>query len=205
MRALTGLGEWERAKKAAEEICSIASLAGTIPLRAAANFALGHIALRECRFETARQHLEDAVDFFRQSGAPFEVARGCMELARALDGLRRTDAACAEAQHAIDLLAALKAEGELSRARSLLESLAARRGGVEESTPAGERNNGLSRRELEVLRFVAEGLNNQAIAERLFLSTHTVHRHLANILHKLDVSSRAAAVAQAARQGLLSR
>jgi DNA-binding NarL/FixJ family response regulator len=51
---------------------------------------------------------------------------------------------------------------------------------------------------------VAEGLNNQTIAGRLFLSDHTVHRHLANILNKLSVSTRSAAVAQAARRGLLS-
>jgi DNA-binding NarL/FixJ family response regulator len=57
---------------------------------------------------------------------------------------------------------------------------------------------------MEVLRLVAEGLSNQTIAERLFLSDHTVHRHLSNILNKLSVSSRAAAVAQAARRGLLA-
>ena len=55
-----------------------------------------------------------------------------------------------------------------------------------------------------MLRLVADGLNNQAIAERLFVSDHTVHRHVANILNKLSVSSRAAAVAQAARRGLLA-
>jgi DNA-binding NarL/FixJ family response regulator len=54
-----------------------------------------------------------------------------------------------------------------------------------------------------VLKLVAAGLNNQTISEQLFLSEHTVHRHVANILNKLSVSSRAAAVAQAARRGLL--
>jgi LuxR family maltose regulon positive regulatory protein len=62
----------------------------------------------------------------------------------------------------------------------------------------------LTRREIEVLHLVAEGLNNQAIAEQLFLSEHTVHRHLSNILNKLNVSTRAAAVAQGARRGLLA-
>jgi DNA-binding NarL/FixJ family response regulator len=62
----------------------------------------------------------------------------------------------------------------------------------------------LSAREVEVLRLVAEGLNNQAIGERLFVSEHTVHRHVANIFSKLSVSSRAAAVAQAARRGILA-
>jgi LuxR family maltose regulon positive regulatory protein len=63
---------------------------------------------------------------------------------------------------------------------------------------------GLTRRELEVLRLVADGLNNQDIAARLFVSDHTIHRHVANIFNKLSVSSRAAAVAQAARRGLLA-
>ena len=54
-----------------------------------------------------------------------------------------------------------------------------------------------------MLKLVAAGLSNQTIAEQLFLSEHTVHRHVANILNKLSVSSRAAAVAQAARRGLL--
>ena len=61
----------------------------------------------------------------------------------------------------------------------------------------------LTAREIEVLKLVADGLNNQAIGERLFVSEHTVHRHVANILNKLSVSSRAAAVAQAARRGIL--
>jgi DNA-binding NarL/FixJ family response regulator len=67
----------------------------------------------------------------------------------------------------------------------------------------GPADNRLSKREVEVLRLVADGLTNQEIAERLFLSDHTVHRHLANILNKLSVGSRAAAVARAAREGLL--
>jgi len=54
-----------------------------------------------------------------------------------------------------------------------------------------------------VLRLISEGLNNQAIAERLFISEHTVHRHVANTLTKLNVSSRSAAVAHASRLGLL--
>ena len=62
---------------------------------------------------------------------------------------------------------------------------------------------GLTRRELEVLRLVAKGMSNQQIASTLVLSEHTVHRHVSNIFGKLGVSSRAAAVAEAARLGLL--
>ena len=61
----------------------------------------------------------------------------------------------------------------------------------------------LSNRELEVLRLVASGLGDDDIAERLVLSPHTVHRHIANIRTKLGLSSRSAAVAIAARAGLV--
>jgi RNA polymerase sigma factor (sigma-70 family) len=62
---------------------------------------------------------------------------------------------------------------------------------------------GLTPREHEVLRLVAEGLTNRQIARRLVLSEHTVHRHVTNLLRKLDVPSRTAAAALAARLGLL--
>ena len=61
----------------------------------------------------------------------------------------------------------------------------------------------LSGREREVLALVAAGLSDQEIAEQLVLSRHTVHRHVANIRHKLGRGSRAGAVAEAARLGLL--
>jgi pimeloyl-ACP methyl ester carboxylesterase/DNA-binding CsgD family transcriptional regulator len=61
----------------------------------------------------------------------------------------------------------------------------------------------LSAREVEVLRLVAQGMNDQEIARQLVLSVHTVHRHVANVRHKLDVPSRTAAAAQAARAGLI--
>ena len=61
----------------------------------------------------------------------------------------------------------------------------------------------LSRREREVLKLVAHGLNDREIAQQLIVSPHTVHRHVANIRHKLGRGSRTAAVAEAARLGLL--
>jgi ATP/maltotriose-dependent transcriptional regulator MalT len=61
----------------------------------------------------------------------------------------------------------------------------------------------LTARELDVLKLVAQGSSNADIARRLFLSEHTVHRHLANILRKLGLSSRAAAAAWGVRTGLV--
>jgi pimeloyl-ACP methyl ester carboxylesterase/DNA-binding CsgD family transcriptional regulator len=61
----------------------------------------------------------------------------------------------------------------------------------------------LSRREREILACVANGLGDREIAEQLVLSPHTVHRHVANIRRKLGSPSRTAAVAEAARLGLL--
>ncbi|BCJ42858.1 LuxR family transcriptional regulator [Actinoplanes ianthinogenes] len=60
----------------------------------------------------------------------------------------------------------------------------------------------LTRREVEVLGLVQQGLSNVEIAERLFLSTKTVHHHVSAILRKLGVSRRGQAAAEAARRGL---
>jgi predicted ATPase/DNA-binding CsgD family transcriptional regulator len=68
---------------------------------------------------------------------------------------------------------------------------------------SGEAVTALTPRELDVLKLVAQGLSNPDIARRLFLSEHTVHRHLANILRKLSLSSRAAAAAWGTRAGLI--
>ena len=66
---------------------------------------------------------------------------------------------------------------------------------------AAEADSPLSGRESEVLRLVAAGLSNREIAGSLFLSEHTVHRHVANILRKLGQSSRAGAATLATRAG----
>ena len=64
-------------------------------------------------------------------------------------------------------------------------------------------SHGLTARELEVLRLVAEGRSNREIAEELVISEHTVARHVQNILTKLRLSSRTAATAFAFEHGLV--
>jgi len=89
-------------------------------------------------------------------------------------------------------------------ARAVLEFAGVDRPEVEIASPTDAvADTDLSARELEVLRLVAEGLSDAEIAERLVLSPHTVHRHVANIRTKLGLASRAAATAHAARLGLL--
>jgi DNA-binding CsgD family transcriptional regulator len=69
--------------------------------------------------------------------------------------------------------------------------------------PAEPVDGPLSAREQEVLRLIADGLSDADIAERLIVSPHTVHRHVANIRTKLRQPSRAAAAAHAVREGLI--
>ena len=62
---------------------------------------------------------------------------------------------------------------------------------------------GLTAREQEVLRLLADGRSDREIAQTLFVSRRTATTHVANILAKLGVSSRAAAAAHAIRAGLV--
>ena len=85
----------------------------------------------------------------------------------------------------------VRAAPELAR----LSALA--RGGTSRSS------HGLTRRELEVLRQLAAGRSNKAIARHLELSSRTVERHVSNLFDKLGVSSRSAATAFGYRHRLI--
>ena len=202
MRACTDLQDWPGAKANLEELEKIAGKLGTIPIRADLSFALGYAALAQGKADEARHCFEDACDLYTRSSAPFETARARVQLGRALSALGRTDAAVEQLNLGKALLSDLHAELEVARAEKVLADLRLRQtANIPATTRA--KSGELSKRELEVLRLVAQGMSNQSIAEQLFVSDHTVHRHLANILNKLDVSNRAAAVARAAHRGLL--
>ena len=74
---------------------------------------------------------------------------------------------------------------------------------IEARDGAPRRVHGLTTRELQVLRLVAAGKTNKAIARELKLSEKTIDRHLSNIFAKLDVPSRAAATAYAYQHQLI--
>jgi len=63
---------------------------------------------------------------------------------------------------------------------------------------------GISKRELEILKLIDEGLSNQQIAGKLFVSEHTVKKHVSNLFFKLDVQRRTEAVKKAKTMRLIS-
>ena len=73
------------------------------------------------------------------------------------------------------------------------------------SAPPEDDRAGLTERELEVLRLLAEGLTNREIAGRLFISQKTVGAHMSHIYGKLDVHSRVEAAGRAQQLGVLQR
>ena len=194
VRARISGGELEEARAGLDAFRDATDRVGTAPLGAVADLVEGMLAAAAGDHERARPPLEDAVDGFERSGAPFETAQARIELATSLVALRRTADAEREARRALERLLELGAEIEIGRARTLLE----------DPTRAGDAGRkGLSRRETEVLALLADGLTNRQIAERLVVSEHTVHRHVTNILRKLGVRSRTAAAAYAVRAAML--
>ena len=204
------------AHDALAELSAIATQTGTLAFHAVAEMACGYLALAEKRMDAARRHFEDALDAYITAGAPFEQGRARLLMAQAWMKLGQRASAIAQAQTAIDLFVDLNAQLEITHAHKLLALIHAERDLAETATSRAEAvdqgsnvtgqraASPLSRREVEVIKLVALGLNNHIIAERLFISEHTVHRHLANILTKLNVNSRAAAVAHAAQLHLLN-
>lgn len=184
---------------ALEELEAAASALASDPVRASANLAAGKLASAQGQREQARKAFEDALRFFQRSGTPFEVACVRLELAAVLEALGRHDPARLEIETALDAFQRLGATGHAKRAETILGRMRAKNESARTATgPLGT----LSHRELEVLALLAEGLSNPEIAERLVISEHTVHRHVANILRKLGLSSRTAAAALAGRHGL---
>ncbi len=201
IRGLVDLGELDLAHEAKAELSAVATRAGTLALRAATEIACGYIALAEKQHQSARRHFEDGLDAYITAGTPFEQGQARVLLAKALLELGERPSAIDQASAAVRLFGDLHAVLEIARAQELMIALTA---SGDAHVSAHERTAGiLSQREIEVIQLVANGLNNHIIAQRLFISEHTVHRHLANILTKFNVNSRAAAVAQAARRGLL--
>src|SRR5262249_14422412 len=150
----------------------------------------------------------------RLGASPFslELAGNREEAAEAWARLgRRSEAAVAPARSGDDALLLralddLQRLGAASAAKLVTRRLRERgvRGLPRGPRPTTRENSaGLTARELEVVRLVAEGHTNQTIAERLYVSPRTVDRHVSSLLRKLDAGTRGQAVAAARRLGLV--
>lgn len=198
-RARHQLGELDAARSALTRLEAIVAGRRTPYLSGRSQLIAGELALAAGEAERARQLLEDAVDLLLESSAPYETALARLALATALARLGRAEAAEREASAAQRSFGELGASADAERAELVAQGASAAEAPSAADAPLGE----LTRRKQEVLRLVAEGLSDAEIAERLVLSPHTVHRHVANVRTKLRLPSRAAAVAYAAREGLI--
>jgi DNA-binding NarL/FixJ family response regulator len=184
-------GDVEAARAAADELASIAATSGRDRAEAFAALASGRLAVASAD-PRAPALLQQALNLFAGIGLPLEAARTRLELARAV--------AASTPQVAIDLarrarsdLEAVGAEREADAAAALMRALGAK-------GRAGPRDYGLlSKRELEVLRLVGEGLTNAEIAERLFISPKTAEHHVGRIYSKLQLRTRTELAAYAVR------
>jgi ATP/maltotriose-dependent transcriptional regulator MalT len=184
-------GSLEEARSAARELAAIADGLDSAAVRATASMALGALQLAAGSPAAALEQVRGALRGWRELHLPSEEARarlligttqrllgdeegGRIEIDAARTGFDRLGAT-ADARHAAALLRRGRATRRL-----------------------------LTDREVEVLRPVASGKHNRDIAGALHISEHTVARHMQNILAKLGVSSRAAAISDALTKGLLS-
>ena len=174
---------------------------GTIvPIFLANERVLGLLAETMAAPDEAVQHFEDALAFCRKGYRP-ELAWTCCDYADTL--LRRDGPGDREKASAL-LDESLAVSTELNM-RPLMERVTARqrdsasRPGVPTTYP-----DGLTQREVELLRLIALGKNNREIAEELAISLRTVAHHVTSILRKTGAANRTEAAGYAARQGLVS-
>jgi DNA-binding NarL/FixJ family response regulator len=174
---LLAAGDWPGARSAAEELTRIAETVDTLFLRALAAHASGTVLLADGDPDAALGALQKATAAWRLLDAPYEAARGRLQIGQAHQALGDEDAA------ALDIDAARHAFVELGAAPDL-KSL----------EPRPRTSSPLTARETEVLRLVATGRTNRAIADGLGISEKTVARHLSNIFTKLGLSTRTASL-----------
>ncbi|WKX71384.1 helix-turn-helix transcriptional regulator [Streptomyces sp. XD-27] len=193
-RAKAATGDVRAAEAAATELAAVAADAATEPMRASACLAAGAVAAALGDHEKAGRRFADAVDHYGRGGV-FEAARARLRLADTLAALGRAPEAAAEAQAAYRAFHTLGAERAEADAAALLRGIAA---SVSDRTDRlGGAGTHLTPREVEILRLLARGLSDQQIAEELFLSLHTVVRHLDTIYDKLGAAGSAGSAARA--------
>jgi ATP/maltotriose-dependent transcriptional regulator MalT len=150
----------------------------------------GRAALGE---RSAIEDLETALSAFGLLDMPYECGRTRLVLVQVLAGHDR-DSAVVDARAALAGFEQLGAARDADAAAAVLRALGVR------SPRTGPKGLGLlTKRELEILTLLGDGLANRDIAERLYISRKTVEHHVASILSKLGLSGRAEAAAYAVR------
>jgi DNA-binding CsgD family transcriptional regulator len=182
---MLAVGEVDAARSACRELGDIANGQESGMLGARATHARGAVDLAEGDARSALRALRHAWEVWEELGVPYEAARVRVLMGRACRALGDHETSDLELEAARAVFAKLGAAPDLGR----MESLA------QEEEPVA--THGLTPRELQVLRLVAAGETNKAIAAELVLSERTVERHASNIFTKLGVSTRAAATAYA--------
>ena len=172
------------AAKVASELSDLAASLGSPMLHAVARRAAGSVRLAKNDARGSLADLRRASDGFRELEAPYEVACTAVLIGTARAALGDTEGAALE----------------FDSARATYERLGAR---PDLTRVPGQASAGLTAREIQVLRLVAQGETNRSIGASLGLSERTVDRHVSNILAKLDVPSRTAATALASRSQLI--
>jgi DNA-binding CsgD family transcriptional regulator len=185
---MLGVGDVVAAREASAELDALAPRFASGLLEALVAQARGAVALAEGDVTAALGSLRAAKDAWEALSAPYETARARLLLGRACRAAGDEDSGVLELEAALGVFRELGAAPDAARAETLL---------------GRARPHGLTPRELEVLRLVATGETNKAIAARLVLSERTVDRHVSNIFVKLGASSRTAATAYAVRHELV--
>ena len=187
---------------AAEHYTVLESARGTMPkfvAEPAIDRLLGLLSMTMGRIDQAGDHFEDALTFCRKAGYRPELAWSCHDYA---DGLLRREAR-GDREKAMSLLdESLAISTELGM-RPLLERVVALQERAEsQPAKAPAYPDGLTRREVEVLRLIAAGKTDREIADELFISVKTVGYHVGNILNKTTSSNRTEAASYAAQHDL---
>ena len=185
------VGDVEEARSACRELEDIAGRYDSAMLGAIVAYARGAVHLAGADAQAALGALRAASLVWQEQEAPYEAARTRVLVGLACRALGDEDAATLELEAARAAFARLGAAPDVAHVDVLA------------GETSGRDRHGLTQRELEVLRLVAAGRSNREIAATLFISEHTVARHVQNIFAKVDVSSRAAAGAFAFQHDLV--
>jgi DNA-binding CsgD family transcriptional regulator/tetratricopeptide (TPR) repeat protein len=170
----------------------------------AAHRTLGELALAAGRFADATRHLDAALALADACGAPYERALTLLaqaDMHRAEGQQRAAETALNEARATF---VRLQARPALERCDALAAHLnvTSTSADIPSPSPSGRSPNGLTAREIVVLRLVVTGRSNREMAETLCRSERTIERHLENIYRKIAARNRADATAYALRHHL---